>query len=116
MGRSRRRRSRSRDGGDRSRGEKQPNRFKREDGDGGEVQTGTIDRSRDTFGFIRPDGGGDNLFVMRGDCKGFNGRIPERGTRVKYTVCVDPQKGKPKASNVHPADDDRGRSRSRSRR
>merc|ERR1711948_75189 len=107
--------SRSR-GGDRSRGGKQPHRYKRDDGDGGEVKTGTIDRSRDTFGFIKQDSGGDDLFVMRGDCKGFNGVIPERGTRVKYTVGVDPQKGKPKAGNVQPADDDKGRSRSRSRR
>merc|ERR1740121_1780051 len=42
---------------------------------------------------------------MNGDCHAFNSQVPEVGTRVKYTEGVDAKKGKPKAGNVHPADE-----------
>eukprot|EP00930_Biecheleria_cincta_P032360 TRINITY_DN22457_c0_g1_i2.p1 TRINITY_DN22457_c0_g1~~TRINITY_DN22457_c0_g1_i2.p1 ORF type:complete len:543 (-),score=82.48 TRINITY_DN22457_c0_g1_i2:18-1469(-) len=62
--------------------------------------TGTISRDGDKFGYLTQDSGEPDLFVLPGECAGHV--IPPRGTRVRYIPGVDPNKGRPLATQVEP--------------
>merc|ERR1712048_36430 len=56
----------------------------------------------DRFGYLQQDSGEPDLFVLPGDCEGFGGVIPPKGTRVVYSIGVDTKKHSPKAMQVCP--------------
>merc|ERR1719240_1598882 len=63
---------------------------------------GTITKSSERFGYLQQDSGEQDLFLLPRDCEAFGGQIPPKGTRVRYTVGVDQQKGLPKAQEIQP--------------
>merc|ERR1712232_231787 len=67
-----------------------------------DVQLGVIKRNSGKSGFIQQDSGEADLFVLPIQCTGFAGQLPPIGTRVRYTVGVDPKKGLPLAHDVTP--------------
>lgn len=62
------------------------------------MATGTVKRKVDDkgFGFIKPDGGGDQLFFHRSATRGFDDM--REGTKVRYEPS-ESEKG-PRAENV----------------
>lgn len=68
----------------------------------GRLLSGKITRGQDRFGWLQPDNGDPDLFVLPLDCEAFGQTIPAIGTRVLYSVGLDPQKGLPKALQVQP--------------
>ncbi|CAE7244534.1 unnamed protein product [Symbiodinium natans] len=68
----------------------------------GDVYSGKLIKNLGTFGFIQPDGGGDELFVMPKGCKGFNNLLPPIGSRVRYELAVDEKTLRTRAENVFP--------------
>lgn len=68
------------------------------------LASGVITKSAGKFGYLKQDSGEQDLFVLPADCAAFGGSIPPEGTQVLYTVGVDPQKGKPKAEQIQPAE------------
>mmetsp|Transcript_62395 Transcript_62395/g.120211 ORF Transcript_62395/g.120211 Transcript_62395/m.120211 type:complete len:129 (+) Transcript_62395:87-473(+) len=66
------------------------------------IKTGTALRWRDDrgFGFIKPDDGGDDIFVHRNSLGEGRDQRLEEGDRVEYEECFDDRKGKTNAENV----------------
>merc|ERR1712232_1444417 len=71
-------------------------------GDSSGFLAGTITRGEDRFGYLHPDDGSPDVFVMPSDCVAFGKVIPPKGTRVLYVCGIDKQKGLPKAEEVQP--------------
>merc|ERR1712232_231183 len=66
-----------------------------------DVLSGVVARHKGKFGFIEQDSGDDDLFVMPGACESFGG-LPPIGTRVAYTIVIDPKTGRPRAGELQP--------------
>jgi len=68
-------------------------------------ETGTVERFMDEkgFGFIKPDGGGKDVFVHHSAIQGSGFKSLTAGTRVEYELKQDP-KG-PRAENVVPVNE-----------
>lgn len=71
-------------------------------------QTGTVEFFKDDkgYGFIRPDGGGKDVFVHHSVIQMDGFKSLKRGDRVEFEITDDP-KG-PRASDVRRVDDDAG--------
>ena len=69
------------------------------------TQTGTVEFFKDDkgYGFIRPDGGGKDVFVHHSVIQMDGFKSLKRGDRVEFDITDDP-KG-PRASNVRRVDD-----------
>merc|ERR1712083_227298 len=61
---------------------------------------GTIKQSSEKCGFIEQDNGERDMFCLPLQCPG--GVCPPQGTRVAYTVELDPKSGRPRAAQVLP--------------
>jgi len=65
------------------------------------MEQGTVQYFKDTYGFIRRDEGGPDIFVHWTDIEGMNGHKKlEPGQRVAYNVTISERNNKPKAVNV----------------
>eukprot|EP00746_Dinoflagellata_sp_MGD_P008846 gnl/MRDRNA2_/MRDRNA2_117771_c0_seq1.p1 gnl/MRDRNA2_/MRDRNA2_117771_c0~~gnl/MRDRNA2_/MRDRNA2_117771_c0_seq1.p1 ORF type:complete len:253 (+),score=60.87 gnl/MRDRNA2_/MRDRNA2_117771_c0_seq1:49-759(+) len=62
--------------------------------------SGTFKQDNGKFGFIAPDDGGPEVFVMPNGCKDFGETLPPIGTPVIYTLVVDKKTGRPRAEEV----------------
>eukprot|EP00931_Biecheleriopsis_adriatica_P054271 TRINITY_DN31918_c0_g1_i1.p1 TRINITY_DN31918_c0_g1~~TRINITY_DN31918_c0_g1_i1.p1 ORF type:complete len:739 (+),score=119.37 TRINITY_DN31918_c0_g1_i1:27-2219(+) len=69
--------------------------------------SGTVKHVKETFAFIAPDIGGEDVFLMPAQCEGFEHKLPPVGTRVKFNIRFDSKNGqiKAKAEAVQPFDD-----------
>eukprot|EP00929_Paragymnodinium_shiwhaense_P086922 TRINITY_DN4728_c0_g1_i1.p1 TRINITY_DN4728_c0_g1~~TRINITY_DN4728_c0_g1_i1.p1 ORF type:complete len:912 (+),score=183.29 TRINITY_DN4728_c0_g1_i1:134-2869(+) len=67
-------------------------------------RTGVLAFDKGSFGFIHEDEvtNPDGLFVMPNQCTGFGGVFPPVGTRIVFTMGLDPKTARPRAENVHP--------------
>lgn len=68
--------------------------------DAGPARTGCIKKAGDKFGFIQPDDGEEELFLLPGSCEAFGNVIPPQGTKVIYRIVMDGKTGKPRAEDV----------------
>lgn len=64
--------------------------------------SGIVKQSGDKYGFIIPDSGEPDMFMMPQQCQAFGGVCPPIGTRVIYRSEVDAKSGRPKATDVQP--------------
>src|SRR3954471_22286726 len=71
-------------------------------------QTGTVEFFKDDkgYGFIRPDGGGKDVFVHHSVIVMDGFKSLKRGDRVEFELTDDPKR--PRASDVRRVDDDYG--------
>merc|ERR1712070_28752 len=50
---------------------------------------GEIIKKGEKYGFIKPDDGSPDMFVLPGSCAAFGGVVPEIGTQLTYTIAVE---------------------------
>jgi cold shock protein len=55
------------------------------------------------FGFIAPDGGGNDVFVHVSELERSGMRTLKEGQKVSFETKMDPKKGKPNAVNIKAA-------------
>ncbi len=69
------------------------------------MYTGTVKWFNTTkgFGFIQPEGGGDDVFVHISAVEKSGLRELKEGQKVTYDVQMDPKKGKSAAVNIKAA-------------
>jgi cold shock protein len=69
------------------------------------MATGTVKwfNSQKGFGFIQPDGGGDDVFVHVSAVERSGLRTLNEGQKVSYETQIDPKKGKAAAVNIQAA-------------
>jgi len=70
----------------------------------GDERTGVMERNKKSFGFIREDITGHDVFVMPASCTGFDSEFPPLGTRVVFTVVRDVKTFKLRADDVRAED------------
>ena len=66
-------------------------------------QLGVVVKNKYSYGFVRPDGGGD-VFLLPSACIHWRRMIPPVGTRVIFTACTCPAKGGLRALQIWEAD------------
>ncbi len=69
------------------------------------MPTGTVKffNSAKGFGFIAPEGGGNDVFVHISELERSGMHTLNEGDRVSFESKMDPKKGKPNAVNIKPA-------------
>jgi len=69
------------------------------------MPTGTVKffNSAKGFGFIAPEGGGNDVFVHVSELERSGMHSLNEGDRVSFDTKMDPKKGKPNAVNLKPA-------------
>jgi CspA family cold shock protein len=69
------------------------------------MQTGTVKwfNSQKGFGFIQPDGGGEDIFVHISAVEKAGLRGLNEGQKISFEVQNDPKKGKSSAVNLQQA-------------
>jgi CspA family cold shock protein len=67
----------------------------------GKIKTWISERG---FGFIKPDGGGNDIFVYAREFEKAGLTEPEEGERVSYDVDTNTRSGKPAAVNLKAID------------
>jgi CspA family cold shock protein len=69
------------------------------------MQTGTVKwfNSQKGFGFIQPDGGGEDIFVHITAVEKAGLRTLNEGQKISFEVQNDPKKGKSSAVNLQQA-------------
>eukprot|EP00927_Polykrikos_kofoidii_P071213 TRINITY_DN67512_c0_g1_i1.p1 TRINITY_DN67512_c0_g1~~TRINITY_DN67512_c0_g1_i1.p1 ORF type:complete len:790 (+),score=121.76 TRINITY_DN67512_c0_g1_i1:49-2418(+) len=64
--------------------------------------TGIVKQKADKYGFILQDNGEKDMFFMPTQCEAFGGVCPPVGTRVMYSVVLDPKTERLRAEAVQP--------------
>lgn len=69
------------------------------------MQTGTVKwfNEKKGFGFIQPDGGGEDIFVHISAVEKSGMNTLREGQKINFETQTDPRKGKPNAINLKAA-------------